>query len=156
EITTVAQLRTRTQRYIIENDVGIPKVNLRVKFIDLAKTLDYKDLKLVEEINLCDLVTVYFNKLDIMQKAKVIKTTWDVLLDRYDSIEIGESRATISDSVNTIVDGKVDRVEDKVNLVQIAANGKNKVFRGTDEPESGMSKNDLWYKPVGDGETELY
>src|SRR5699024_3898501 len=25
-----------------------------------------------------------------------------------------------------------------------------------DEPESGMSKNDLWYKPVGDGETELY
>src|SRR5699024_5604332 len=129
EITTVAQLRARAKRYITDNEVGVPKVNLRVKFIDLAKTLDYKHLKLVEEINLCDLVTVYFDKLDIMQKAKVIKTTWDVLLDRYDSIEIGESRATLSDSVNTIVDGKVDRVEDKVNLVQIAANGKNKVFK---------------------------
>ena len=156
EITTVAQLRARAERYITDNEVGIPRVNLRVKFIDLAKTLDYKDLKLVEEINLCDLVTVYFEKLDIMQKAKVIKTVWDVLLDRYDLIEIGESRSSLSDSVNTIVDGKVDRVEKKINLVQIAANGKNKIFRGSAEPTRGMSGNDLWYKPVGDGETELY
>ncbi|MBW4827655.1 MAG: phage tail protein [Clostridiaceae bacterium] len=156
EIETVAQLRVRAQRYITDNDVGVPKVNLRVKFIDLAKTLDYKNLKLVEEINLCDLVTVYFEKLDIMQKAKVIKTVWDVLLDRYDSIEIGETRSSLSDSVNTIVDGKVERVEEKINLIQIAANGKNRVFRGAEEPASGMSENDLWYKPVGDGETELY
>lgn len=156
EIKTVEQLRSRTERYIVENDVGVPKVNLRVKFIDLAKTLDYKHLKLVEEINLCDLVTIYFEKLDVMQKSKVIKTVWDVLLDRYDSIEIGESRASLSDSVNTIVDGKIDRVEEKINTVQIAANGKNKNFRGPNKPTSGMSEGDNWYKPVGDGEIELY
>lgn len=156
EIKTVEQLRSRTERYIVENDVGVPRVNLRVKFIDLAKTLDYKHLKPVEEINLCDLVTIYFEKLNIMQKAKVIKTVWDVLLDRYESIELGEARASLSDSVNTIVDGKVDKVEERVNLVQVAANGKNKVLRGPQEPITGMSANDLWYKPVGDGEIEMY
>lgn len=156
EITTVAQLRTRTQRYITENEVGVPNVNLKVKFLDLAKTLDYKDLKLVEEINLCDYVTIYFEKLDIYQKAKVSSVTWNVLLDRYEEIEIGDSRASLSDSVNTIVDGKVERVDEKLNIVQIAANGKNRVFRGSTKPTVSMSLNDLWYKPVGDGETELY
>lgn len=128
----------------------------KVKFLDLAKTLDYKDLKLVEEINLCDYVTIYFEKLDIYQKAKVSSVTWNVLLDRYEEIEIGDSRASLSDSVNTIVDGKVERVDEKLNIVQIAANGKNRVFRGSTKPTVSMSLNDLWYKPVGDGETELY
>ena len=155
EITTVAQLRARAQRYITDNDVGVPKVNLRVKFIDLAKTLDYKDLKVVEEINLCDLVNVYFEKLGIMQKAKVIKTVWDVLLDRYDSIEIGETRASLSKSIEATVDSKLEPVESRLNIIQVAANGKNTIFRGPDEPQA-RKVGDLWYKPVGDGEVEMY
>lgn len=156
EITTVAQLRNRTNQYIKQNNIGVPKVNLKVSFVDLSQTLDYKDIALVERINLCDLVTVYFDKLDIYVKAKVIKTKWNFLLDRYEEIEIGEPRFSLSDSVNTIVDGKVEEVDDKITVVQIAANGKNRIFRGIDKPTQGMSKNDLWYKPVGDGETEMY
>lgn len=51
---------------------------------------------------------------------------------------------------------KVEDMDTQVNIVQIAANGKNRIFRGIDKPTRGMSKNDLWYKPVGDGETEMY
>lgn len=51
---------------------------------------------------------------------------------------------------------KVEDMDTQVNIVQIAANGKNRIFRGVDKPTKGMSKNDLWYKPVGDGETEMY
>ena len=51
---------------------------------------------------------------------------------------------------------KVEDMDTQVNIVQIAANGKNRIFRGIDKPTQGMSKNDLWYKPVGDGETEMY
>lgn len=51
---------------------------------------------------------------------------------------------------------KVEDMDTQVNIVQIAANGKSQIFRGIDKPTKGMSKKDLWYKPVGDGETEMY
>lgn len=156
EIDTVAKLRTRAEGYIKQNSVGVPKVNLKVKFIDLSKTLDYEHLKMVEEIKLCDLVTIYFDKLDIKTKAKVIKVTWNVLLDRYEEIEIGEARSSLSNAIVHTLDGKIERVQQRITTVQVAANGKNRIFRGLDQPTAGMSSNDLWYKPVGDGETELY
>ena len=157
EIETVSELRTRTQRYITENNVGIPKINLRVKFVDLAKTLDYKDTALVEEINLCDWVTVYFDKLDIRQRAKVIKTVWNVGLDRYEEIEIGETRASLSQSINSVVDGRLEHVEEQINVIRTAANGKNKNHWGPNEPLPQDSKEgDTWFKSIGDGEEEIY
>ncbi len=156
EVATEEQLRNRAKGYIEQNNIGIPKVNLKVKFVDLAKTLDYKNLKLVEEINLCDVVNIYYQDFGIHQKAKVIKIIWDVLGDRYEEIEIGEARASLSKSIDSTVDGKVNPIESRLNIVQIAANGKNKIFRGPDEPQNGMSLGDLWYKPIGDGEVEMY
>lgn len=155
-VTTVEQLRAKANAYILANGIGIPKVNLKVKFIDLAKSLDYKNTQSIEEINLCDWVTVYFENFDIQTNAKIIKVVWDEILEQYDSIEIGEARASLSNSIDAIVDGKLDTITQNLNTVQRAANGKNKVYRGVDEPTSGMVKNDLWYKPVGAGEIELY
>jgi len=156
KIETVAALRSRAIAYGIANKVGLPKVNLKVKFLDLAKTLDYKQLKLVEEINLCDWITIYFEKYGIKQKVKVIKTTWDILLDRYEEIELGEAKSSLTDSIENNLGGLLTPIVSRLNTIQVAANGKNKVFRGPTQPTEGMSTNDLWYKPVGDGEIELY
>ena len=155
EITTVEELRARTQQYIEANDIGVPNVNLTVKFVDLSKTLDYKDLELVEEINLCDQVTVYYEKLGIRQKAKVIKTVWDVALDRYDELVIGKAKASLSQSIGTTVDGKLETVVTTLNTVRIAADGKTKIYSGTDEPVAS-NVDDLWYKPVASGAVEMY
>ena len=155
EITTVEQLRERTQQYIEANDIGVPNVNLSVKFLDLSKTLDYKDLALIEEINLCDQVTVYYEKLDIRQKAKVIKTVWDVSLDRYDELVIGKAKASLSQSINTTVDGKLETVAVNLNTIRLAADGKTKIYTGVAEPIAS-NVNDLWYKPVASGAVEMY
>lgn len=155
KIDTEAQLRIRAQQYITSNKIGVPKVNLKVQFVDLAKTLDYKHLKLIEEINLGDWVNVYFDKLGVRSRAKVIKTAWNVLLDRYDEIELGDSRASLSQAIGNTVDGKLEPVNNKINVVQISADGKTKTYRGPDEPAGG-NLGDLWYKPIGDGQTEMY
>ena len=89
---TKEQLTARTRSYLRDNDYGVPKVNLKVSFIPLWETEEYKELAVLEHINLCDVVTVYFEKLDIHAKAKVVKTVYDVLLDRYKSIEIGDAK----------------------------------------------------------------
>src|SRR5699024_3539425 len=96
EIKTEEALRKRGQRYMEENKVGVPRVNAKLNFIDLAKTLNYKDLAKAEAINLGDRVLVLFARLGINKKAKVIRVVWDPSLERYIEIEVGELRASLS------------------------------------------------------------
>lgn len=96
---TQAQLQSYTQSYINANKIGIPAVSISVNFINLADTLEYKDLAPLETVNLCDTITVDFARLGISTKAKVIKTVYDVLKERYTSIDIGDSRASLSTTI---------------------------------------------------------
>lgn len=81
------------EAYIENNAIGIPKISLNVSFIDLRKTEEYRNIAPLEEVRLCDTVTVKFPALQVNQKAKVIATVYDVLMERYDSISIGKTRS---------------------------------------------------------------
>lgn len=93
---TVEQLREAGEKYIENNDVGTPKVSLDTSFVALHQTQEYSDLTRIEHINLCDTVTVLFPVLNVSTRAKVVKTVWNVLLDRYDSITIGAVQSRLS------------------------------------------------------------
>lgn len=92
---TVAELRQFGQYYISSNLVGLPRVNLKVKFADLYSATGEEQHRLLEQLELYDTVTVAFNKLGVNVNAKINQTVWNVLLDKYESIEIGDSRATL-------------------------------------------------------------
>lgn len=92
---TVAELRQFAQYYISSNQVGLPHVNLKVKFTDLYSATGEEQHRLLEQLELYDTVTVAFNKLGVNVNAKINQTVWNVLLDKYESIEIGDSRATL-------------------------------------------------------------
>ena len=106
---TVEQLRTRAQSYIRNNDVGSPKISLDVSFVALNQTQEYEGLTKVDHINLCDIVTVVFPLLNVSTKARVVKTVWDVLLDRYDSITIGEIGGRLSTSLQEAENKTVEK-----------------------------------------------
>lgn len=111
EITTVEQLRARTNRFIAENQIGTPKVNLKIDFIDLSKTVEYEEIAEYENLNLCDEVLVDYPELGIEGvKGKVVKTIYNALLDTYDRIEVGDTRYTYSNSLSTITD-KIEETE---------------------------------------------
>lgn len=88
-------LREYTQAFMTRNNIGIPNVNLSVSFVHLA---DYAD------IDLCDIVTVFFEKLGVSVQSKVIETKWNVLKDRYDSVQIGDKRNSLSDTIEDQID----------------------------------------------------
>lgn len=155
DVTTVEQLRAKAEAYIINNRIGVPKVNLKIKYVDLAKTLDYEATQEIEEVNVCDWVTIYFEEYDIKTNEKIIKTVWDDLLQQYDSIEVGEARASLAQSINTTVDGKLETVAVNLNTIRLAADGKTKIYTGVAEPVAS-NINDLWYKPVESGAVEMY
>lgn len=94
------QLREYTNQYISENKIGVPAVNLKVKFINLFETPGYKDVAQLQSVKLCDTVTVVFPKLGVNTESKVIKTDYDVLKERYNEIEIGDSTSTLSSTLS--------------------------------------------------------
>ncbi len=100
EEITEETLRKHTQAYIKSHDVGVPKVHISVSFEPLWQSPEYENIAPLEEVELCDTVTVYFAELGIHAKAKVIKTEYDVLAEKYDKIEIGEPQETLIDALN--------------------------------------------------------
>ena len=100
---TQARLRTLAQQYIQSHNIGVPKVSLNVSFVDLTKSLEFNGLH-YEQVNLCDVVPIYFEELGIRARAKINRIRWDVLLDQYESLEIGDARMTLSDKIRDLQD----------------------------------------------------
>lgn len=96
---TEEQLTEFATKYLKNNKAGIPEVSLTVSFVDLTQTEEYKDIAILEDVNMCDTVTVYFEMLGIQAKAKVVKTKYNVLKEQYDSIEIGDTKSNLSSSI---------------------------------------------------------
>lgn len=99
EKPTVSQLMTRAAQYLEENSPWEISENLTVSFVALADTEEYKDIAALETVNLCDTVHVYHPKLGITATAKVIKTKWDSLRERYEEIELGTPKTTLSQAI---------------------------------------------------------
>lgn len=97
---TESQLRAKAQAYMSAAGVGIPKVSIKVSFISLADTEEFKDIAALQSVNLCDNVGVYFEKLGISTTAEIVKVIYDVLLEKYDSVEIGSLRNNLSSTIN--------------------------------------------------------
>lgn len=160
EVPTTARLIELSNQYIQENQIGIPKVSIKVSFIDLSKTVDYQAFAPLEQVNLCDDVLVKYPKLGVDTTAKVIRTAWNVLAETYNEIEIGEKRLSLSSIVNDAV-SNADKATNQANDALTAANGKNTIFYGL-FGEDGLGEpratavGDGWYKPIGNGEYEFY
>lgn len=93
---TASELETRALQYIKSNKIGVPRVSISVSFVQLEQTEEYKDLALLEKCDLCDTVTVQFEALGINAKAEIVRIITDVLLERYESVEVGDIRANIA------------------------------------------------------------
>ena len=93
------QLELSAQAYIEANNLAAPKISLKVSFVQLEQTEEYKGLALLERVSLCDYVTVIFPKLGVNAKAECVKLVYNVLLDRVDSVELGDAIQTVADTI---------------------------------------------------------
>ena len=112
EKPTTDQLNARAAQYISDNNIGTPKVNLEVSFVNLIDTKEYKGKGPLLHLGLCDTASVYFAKLGIEATAKVIKTDYNVLEERMNSISLGDARTSISDAINRSVSASIKQSAD--------------------------------------------
>ena len=93
------QLRTATENYIENHNIGVPDVSWTVSFAQLEQSDEYKGLKLLERVSLFDTVNVEFPALNVSANAKAVQVVYDVLMDRVKSVTLGSVRANIADTI---------------------------------------------------------
>jgi len=89
---TEGQIISAAKKYIEDNELGTPAVNLDVEFAQISNLIK-------DRVDLCDTVTVQFERLGVSATAKCIKTRWNVLLDRYEEITLGDAKTTIAETI---------------------------------------------------------
>ena len=163
---TVAQLESRALSYINANTPWNADQNLEVDFVSLWQTSEYEDIAPLEKVLLCDLVTVSFPALGTNAKAKVITTEYDVLLERYNKIELGSARLSLADVILTQaqdqqitslgVNGKVFQTPFEWNDGRTQATFTAKVYKNDEDITSSYPASKFqWYLRTESGDTRL-
>ena len=90
------KLQTEAEKYIRENQAALTDRSVNIT-IDVAATLNT-----LRNCHLCDTVKVCFEPLGFTTNAKIIKTEYDCLNERYTKLELGTVKKNIAD----LFDGK--------------------------------------------------
>lgn len=100
EAKLISAMRTATQAYINANITGTPDAAIEVSYVDLGATEEYKGWRsLFSQAGLCDTVSVYYERLGIQTTSKIVKTEYNVLLDRFEKLTIGKTSTNLASNI---------------------------------------------------------
>ena len=84
----------------------IPSQNIKVEFVRL-QDLGYEGFENLLKCGLCDTVNVIFPDYATSGRFKIVKTVWDVLQDRYESMELGDLSVSLAEALGINSDKSV-------------------------------------------------
>lgn len=121
-----------------------PKVSFKASVTDVGN------------LSLGDTVAIIRHDLKIEYLTRVYKVTHDLLNAQNNTIELGDDfqAASITSTISAVQDTVQSAKEYSQSALQ-SANGKNTNFYGANQPLFAV-EGDLWYKDLGNGETEMY
>lgn len=125
-----ASMKKTAQEFIAKNEIGKIKVSLTVSYVQLEKCVEYTGSGQSKIILRGDTVEVRYLRLGVSALARITKTDYNVLLDRYDSIQVGNvkeklARTTVRERsrVTTTNDRAVDASRVATNYIAEKADG---------------------------------
>ena len=156
ETPTLDKLRKMAERYVHDNRIGIPKTSIKVEYVDLAKTLDYADIAFMEEVELCDIVPIFYPKIGLTNEdGKVVVVNYDVLNDRNESIEIGTIGQGMKSAMVGSLGERLEALENRhirleSNIPAYLLDGKgNEVWYQTPDNTREHKVGDTWFEKNG-------
>lgn len=105
---TQSSIDAAVKKYAEDNDINSIKASVTVSFVNLAQSPEYANIAPLETVNLCDTVTIYHKELGVNIKAKVIKTVYDTIAEKYTKIELGSARTDMSSIISQTVKEAAD------------------------------------------------
>lgn len=155
DIPTADKLRKLATDYMERNAIGKPKINTKIEYVDLAKTLDYADNGWIEEVELCDIVPVYYPQIGLTDETLEITTiTYDFVNERNESVEFGDIGTNVRATMQNGLAGKVDDIakaqqafEDSLPDYLLNAQGNKVWYNQPDDKEHKVG--DIWFEKNG-------
>lgn len=163
----LSNINTKAQTYFSYQYPGCdkPKVTIEIDMMQLSDSSEYQKFRKLEHISLTDTVDVWIAKFNVDTTVKINKIEYDSLGEKVTKITAGSERNTLYQDIGKTYQDNIDKVKEYVdtvengiyNTIRISADGKNNIFSGYTTPDPSLVKtNDIWYKPVADGEIEMY
>ena len=108
-VKDVKSLRTLAEKWFNDTKQDEPDINYQIEFVNLYKTDNYKNLGLENLENVCldDTVTIRDYRFGLDVEARVIKTVYNTLNEKYEKIELGKFKDSLKLNDNELED-KVD------------------------------------------------
>ena len=155
DIPTPDKLRKIANDYMERNEIGKPKINIKIEYADLAKTLDYADNGWIEELELCDIVPIYYPQIGLTDEtAKVTTITYDFINERNESVEFGDIGTNVKSTMQSGLAGKVDDIakaqqdfENNLPDYLLNAQGNKVWYNRPDNKEHKIG--DIWFEKNG-------
>jgi len=85
-------------RLLYEGGINLPQINIKVDWLELSKTEQYKQYSYLERVSLGD--TIHAEIFGLNYTTRVIKTTYNPLTDLVESFEIGTFQPTFATQMN--------------------------------------------------------
>jgi phage minor structural protein len=153
---TAEKLRSLGQSYIKTNNIGAPKISTEVSYVDLSHTLDYQDFGVMEEVELCDIIPLYYPQFDITTTTeKVVKVVYDVYTDSNEEITLGTIGQSLSSSMTAGIADRLSVVEERQASIEntlpqylISGTG-NKIWHDTPAKNVEHKIGDTWFEKNG-------
>ena len=127
EEPTLEELETAAEEYVEANEGWILSDSIRVSFIALWQTEEYKEIAPLERVNMGDTIHVIYDALGVEVSAKVNRTVYDVLLERYNEITIGSAKNTL---LQNIAEPILEEVPSTSDMDRAIANGTKLITGG--------------------------
>ena len=83
---------------LYDNGVNLPQINVKVDWLELSKTEEYKQYSALERVSLGD--TIHAEIFGLNYTTRVIKTTYNPLTDLIEQFEIGTFQPTFATEMN--------------------------------------------------------
>lgn len=95
---TTAQLEAEALAYMAERRTNAPAQNITVDFVRL-QDIGLEDFSELMKCGICDTIEVVFPEYGMSGLYKIVRTVWNVLEDRYDEMELGSLKTTLSEAL---------------------------------------------------------
>lgn len=129
DMPTKEELEAKALQILNSNQPWIPKESIDVDFVALWQTEEYKNIAPLQRVSLCDTVSVYYPELGVdAVEVKVIKTVYNVLLDRFDSLELGQPKATFAEVISAETSTEV--LTKSTSMMEEAINAATSLITG--------------------------
>lgn len=130
---TVEQIRARATSYLNGTKTWKPAENIKVDFVALWETPEYKDYAPLERLRLCDSCNIIFTKAGVVaENVQIIRVVYDPLLERYTEMELGEPKKSFGSVIKASTEAAViEQVPTKSAMTSAINAATLKIVGGT-------------------------